>query len=272
MNPRLRRVLGLSAGVMVLTVWPTLAQIPFVPMVVHDPAVTARNGITAAIQQLMTTLQSAQRQQIERMARRLTALTDLGPYAFDETPEWRIHDFWTDAVVFDHDYHAALNYGDGSGAAYRGLVDAVDPLDDESSPVSAVAWPTLRARLATIDATDAVAIASTNDSGLLRYNGRREQAAIEALQAHVIDASQEQSATAVLDKISGAALVAARQRQARMQFVAAIVEQLLVETKRARDTDATAINMQLTTWREAPAASAALASGTGNALQTWRQP
>ena len=54
---------------------------------------------------------------------------------------------------------------------------------------------------------------------LLRYNGRQEQAAIEALQAQVIDPSQEQSTTAVLEKINGAALVADRQRQARTQFV-----------------------------------------------------
>jgi hypothetical protein len=88
----------------------------------------------------------------------------------------------------------------------------------------------------------------------------------------VIDPSEEQSATAVLEKMSGAALIAARQRQARVQFVASIVEQLLVDTKRARDTDATALNMQLTTWREAGAVNAALAAGVGDALRNWRQP
>jgi hypothetical protein len=107
---------------------------------------------------------------------------------------------------------------------------------------------------------------------LLRFNGRQEQAAIEALQAQVIDPSQDQSATAVLEKISGAALVAARNGQARMQFVMGIVEQLLMDTKRARDTEATALNMQLATWREAPSVNAAFVSGTGDALQVWRQP
>ena len=55
-----------------------------------------------------------------------------------------------------------------------------------------------------------------------------------------IDPSSEQSTTAVLDKISGAALIGARQRQARMQLLAGIVEQLLVDSKRARDTDTAA--------------------------------
>jgi hypothetical protein len=255
-------VLVLVAGL------PAFAQM----VVVFDPAVTLRNSITATIQQLLSSAQSDQRQQIERMARRIRALTDAGKYAFDETPEWRIHDFLTDAVLFAHNYHAALNYGDGAGFAYNGIVERLVALDSETAPVSVAAWTTLETRLATIDAADAVAIAATNDAGLLRYNGRREQAAIEALQADVIDASEEQSTTAVLEKINGAALIAARQRQARMAFISGIVEQLLIDTKRARDTDTTALNMQLTTWREAAAVNAAFASGMGDALRAWRQP
>src|SRR5262249_43391813 len=111
-----------------------------------------------------------------------------------------------------------------------------------------------------------------NDTGLLRFNGRREKAAIEALESQVIDPSQEQSTTAVLDKISGAALIAARQRQARTEFIAGILEQLLIDTKRARDADAVAINMQLATWREARQANAAFVAGTAEALRSWRQP
>ena len=128
------------------------------------------------------------------------------------------------------------------------------------------------ARLATVNVADAVAISATNDNGLLRYNGRREQEAIEALERQVVDPSDEQSATAVLEKISGAELIGTRQRQARTQFLTDIVEQLLVDTKRARDADATALNMQLTTWRDAKAANDAFVAGTGDALGRWRQP
>jgi hypothetical protein len=76
----------------------------------------------------------------------------------------------------------------------------------------------------------------------------------------------------VLEKISGAALVGARQRQARTQVLTAIVEQLLVDTKRARDADATVLNMQITTWRDATAVNDAFVAGTGDALGRWRQP
>src|SRR4030095_14222628 len=131
----------------------------------------------------------------------------------------------------------------------------------------------IEARLATVDLTDASAISATHDTGQLRLNGRRrELQAINALEGHVVDPSNEQSATAVLDKISGAVLVAARQRQARVQLLAGVVEQLLIDSKRARDTDATAMNMQLVNWRDGRAANDAFVAGSGDALRTWRQP
>src|SRR5690606_13573876 len=108
--------------------------------------------------------------------------------------------------------------------------------------------------------------------GRVRFNGRRELASINALERHVTDPSLEQSATAVLDKISGAALVAARQRQARVQLLAGVVEQLVIDTKRMRDADASAMNMQLVTWRDARAANEAFVAGSGDALRMWRQP
>ena len=76
----------------------------------------------------------------------------------------------------------------------------------------------------------------------------------------------------MLDKISGAVLIGARQRQARSQLLAAFVEQLLVDSKRDRDADAAAMNMQLVTWRDRRAANEAFVAGTGDALRTWRQP
>ena len=67
----------------------------------------------------------------------------------------------------------------------------------------------------------------------------------------VIDPSEAQSATAVLDKISGAVLLETRQKQARLQYLTSIVEQLVIDNKRARDTEAAVLNMQLrrAAWR-----------------------
>ncbi len=76
----------------------------------------------------------------------------------------------------------------------------------------------------------------------------------------------------MLDKISGAVLIGARQREARGHLLTGVVEQLLLENKRARDTDAAAMNMQIVAWRDRRAANEALVAGSGDALRTWRQP
>ena len=113
---------------------------------------------------------------------------------------------------------------------------------------------------------------STHQTGSLRLNGRRELAAIDALERHVIDPSDEQSMTAVLDKVSGAVLIETRQKQARIQLLAAVAEQLIVENKRSRDAEAAAMNMQLGRLRDGRAANTSLLSGAGADLRGWRQP
>jgi hypothetical protein len=131
----------------------------------------------------------------------------------------------------------------------------------------------VEARLATVNVADATAIAATQATGQLRLLGRKKLLpAIDALEADVIDPSSEQSTAAVLDKISGAELIGAQQRQARIQLLVGMVEQLLVDSKRARDTGTAALAMQMTTWRDGRAAADAFVAGSGDALRTWRQP
>jgi hypothetical protein len=147
---------------------------------------------------------------------------------------------------FARAFHAALNYGDGSGAAFLRVSRTRSPvaraLLDGFTPSARRA---VINQLATLDAADAAPIAGTHQTGALRYNGRRELTAIDVLQRHVVDPSDEQSLAAVLDKISGATLLESRQKQARLQLLAAVTEQMVVENKRARDDDAALMNMQL---------------------------
>jgi hypothetical protein len=256
-----------------------LAALPFIclaassvsaQLVVNDPAVTARNAITATVKEYLLNVQREQHSKLRRMARRLSMHTNLDKYALPDPPRWRTHG---GDYLFAGPYNDALIFGDAAGGAYVELTHRLLSAADGLARLPAHARQTVLARLATIQLTDAAAIAATHDTGQLRYNGRkRELPAIDALEAHVIDPSNEQSATAVLDKISGAGLIAARQRQARAQLLAGIVEQLLVESKRARDTEAAAMNMQLVTWRDGRAANDAFVAGAAHALNTWRQP
>jgi hypothetical protein len=237
---------------------------------VYDPAVTARNTATAVVKELLLNTERQQHSQLRRMAQRLSLFTSLAKYALEDPPRWRTHggDF-----LFTQAYNDALIFGDAGGAAFLAVSHPVVDARALLGRLTPASRRVMLSRLATLNMTDAAAIAATNDTGRLRFNGRKhELPAIDALEAHVIDPSNEQSATAILDKISGAGLIAVRQRQARIQLLAGVVEQLLIDTKRARDVDTAAMNMQLVTWRDGRSANDAFVAGSADALRTWRQP
>jgi hypothetical protein len=260
----MRRVLLFAAAV-VLAARPLNAQIS-----VYDPANTARNSISAGLEQFLLETERLQHAKLTDMARRLSAFADLRRFLLLDVPRWRTHggDF-----LYANGFNDALIFGDPLGAAYLAVSHAVVNARPLLGRLTPAAQRIFASRLATLEAADAAEIAGINDTGSLRLNGRKQELpAIDALEAQVIDPDSEQSSTAVLDKISGAILLGARQRQARSQLLAAFVEQLLIDSKRERDVDATAMNMQLVTWRDGRAANAAFVAGTGDALRTWRQP
>ena len=78
--------------------------------------------------------------------------------------------------------------------------------------------------------------------------------------------------TAILDKIAAGELLGRRQDMTANQLLSHTLEQLLARSKRLRDNEAAAINMQLVTWRDGDVANQAFRNGMGDALRTWRQP
>jgi hypothetical protein len=255
----------ISGALMVGIASPVSAQ-----LVVYDAATTARNTVTAAVQQYLFEIERQQHTKLREMARRLSALTNLRRFVMEDVPRWRTHggDFF-----YAQPYNDALIFGDPTGSAFTELSQRL--LADPSLLVrlDSATRRLVEARLATVNLTDAAAIAATHGTGQLRWLGRKnELPAIDALERDVIDPSSDQSTAAVLDKISGAAVIGARQRQARIQLLVGMVEQLLVDSKRARDTDTAALAMQIVTWRDGRAAAEAFVAGSGDALRTWRQP
>ena len=246
-------------------------------LVVIDPLTIARNAVTAALKSEIVEVLMEQQRRFRRMARRLSVFTDLGKYAVDDVPRWRVYRY-QDSNLYANPYVEALNYGDPEGSAFDEVSRRRLSIERElarlrgESPAAAAA---IAAQLATLDLADSTIITGTHLNGRLRPHGKTEMRAIDALEADVIDPSGAQSATAVLDKISAAALIGARQKQSRLQFLIALVEQLAVENKRSRDTEAAAMNMQLgrlrltADWGEG---GGGFLTGSGNALRTWRQP
>ncbi len=212
--------------------------------------------------------------QIQRMARRLSAFTNLVKYVAADTPLWRVGGI-ADALAGTDGYMSALASGDAAGAAYSAVArqrgaaaDVLDGLGEDEGDADRA----IRSALATLDLADSAIIAGTDQTGRIRGNRRSEMAAIAALEDDVTDPSSEQSTTAVLDKISAAGLIRGRQQQARLQLLTALNEQLLVDAKRARDTDTAAMNMQLQRLLDGGVLARSLVAGSANDFRSWRQP
>src|SRR6266850_1218278 len=241
--------------------------------IVTDPATTARNAVTAVLKHQIVDTIVQQHDRLRRMARRLSAHTTLEKYAAQGPPQWRTDASDPDTIPYAHGYLDALTHGDPTGAQFEDASRSRMPAEDALSRLSPAARESLERALATLDLADSTIIAGTHQIGLLRGNGPREMDAIDALERHVADPAPDQSATAVLDKISGAALVETRQKQARLQLLTAIVEQLLVDNKRARDTEAAVLNMRLQQLRGAGNDEGGrFMTGAAEDLRTWRQP
>jgi hypothetical protein len=167
----------------------------------------------------------------------------------------------------------ALNSGDPAGAAY--LATALPLLRPSTTParLSAAARRALERQYATIEITDSVAMMGGHQVARARGYHSRLQNAVQALEGDVLNGLlRYHEMTAILDKIAAGELLARRQDMASNQLLSHTLEQLLARSKRARDTEAGAMNMQLVTWRDGRASNEAFVAGTGEAIRTWRQP
>ena len=163
-------------------------------IVVFDPATLIQNAAVAALKQEVTAVLGNEAEQLRQMARRLSAFADLGAFGFHDTPEWRIHLFLFEQYLFANRFTASLNYGDRNGAGFNDVARVrIEPGSELGAgpAVNEATVGVIRAQLATLDLADSTIISGTDQDGQLRYNGRRELDAIEALQADVIDPSDD---------------------------------------------------------------------------------
>ena len=239
---------------------------------VTDPATTGRNTVIAVLRNQILETVRVQQERLRAMAQRLNPAS-LARYRSPERPEWQAYQDGP-SLLYGDSYRTALRHGDPSGSAYRYVarsrIDAANLL----GALSPAARAAVAGALATLDAADSTLIAGTHQAGALRWNAQRELAAIDALEADVVDPSDLHSTTAVVDKISGAALLEARQKQGRLQYLIAIVEQLVVDNKRARDTETALLKMQLHRLRNFNSGEdgGGMLTDAATDLRTWRQP
>lgn len=166
-----------------------------------------------------------------------------------------------------------LNSGDPTGAAYWATTLPLERPSALPANLGAAARRTFERQYATVELTDSVAMMGGHQVGALRgYHGRLQQA-VEDLEGDVLNGLlRYHEMTAILDKIAAGELLGRRQDMAANQLLSHALEQLLARSKRLRDAEATTVNMQLVTWRDARTANEAMVAGSGEALRTWRQP
>ena len=175
---------------------------------------------------------------------------------------------WT----FGSPWVAGLNAGDATGAGY--LATAL-PLErpDPANRLNGTARRAFERQYANVEIADSVAMMGGHQVGLMRTYYDELQRAVQALEQDVVNPSAAyHEMTAILDKIAAGELLGRRQDMATNQLLSHALELLLARNKRLRDAEASALNMQIITWRDADAVNHAFRAGIGDALRTWRQP
>jgi len=166
-----------------------------------------------------------------------------------------------------------LNSGDATGAAYWATTIPLQRPSVVPSQLTSAARRTLERQYATIELTDSIAMMGGHQVGIVRGYQGRLQGAVQGLESDVLNGLlRYHEMTAILDKVAAGELLGRRQDMASNQLLSHALEQLLARGKRARDTEATTMNMQLVTWRDGRGANEALVAGAADALRTWRQP
>src|SRR5882672_4519705 len=241
---------------------------------VFDPINTLEHSFLNGWRESIGAVLTQQLDRVRQMAKRLSAFTSLAKYVAPGAPLWQTRRI-DDALAASDAFMDALNGGDPTGRGYAAIARArvrVGSVFAEFGEENVVAENALRAALATIDIADSVIMAGTDQTGRIRGNRRSEVNTIIALESDVSDGDQEQSTTGVLDKISASSLIRARQQETRLELLIALTEQLLVDSKRDRDTEAAAMNMQLGRLNRGRAVAASLLAGSADDFRSWRQP
>lgn len=236
-------------------------------ILVIDVLAEIQHGLQVAIKETALVVHQLQNEALFIMNRRLNSWSPVIKFFVgeEETPIWRIFDWFSEDpnVAFVRIFHQALSYGDPSGAAYTEIAMPRLPPD-----VPAAQREAMRARLATLDLSDAVVTRSASALGTLRFAGRDQAESIQTLQALVLEDDDSQGMNAVVSKLTAQTLIDARAKQADLTRQTALVELMAVDAKRQHDAAVDYLNSQLRLqedagelWRQSTAGSGAILAG-----------
>jgi hypothetical protein len=126
---------------------------------------------------------------------------------------------------------------------------------------------------ATIELTDGANLAAMQALGELRANAPAVEGAIQGLEADSLSPDPLMNTEiAVLNKINAAGIISIRDTQDTNKLLVAMAEQQIVQAKRTRDAEASAINNHIQFMAQAQGAMAAQAADASSAMLNWRMP
>jgi hypothetical protein len=215
--------------------------------VVYDPAAVANlvrqfHQMEQEYLQLVATYQTVRSQysQMIFMAKMVPAELR-GRYRTLATP-WRSSSA-TDTYGTTASWIAAINSGLGVQDGYQQATQQLKAYGDGFSNIPTEQLDRVKANYATVELTDGANQSAIDLLGRLRANAPQVATAIQNLETDTLSSDPNlNTEIAVLNKINAANLVGLRNGQDTNQLLVALAEEEVVDAKRKRDAEASAIN------------------------------
>lgn len=184
--------------------------------------------------------------------------------------DWTYHDV-TSGLFYAQPLLTALNEGDSRGMAYRGATTPLDIPSDVLARMPAALRGRLATAYSTIELADSITRLAVDQTGIARTDGPFTLQAIRNVEHDIVNPGDDfHSQTALLEKINAAEAIGLRVEHQNNQFLLSALEQLIVDNKRKRDSEAALMNATIHQWRYGQAYGADLFRSTASDLDTWR--
>ncbi len=265
----LGRPLILSAGVFGLFLLPAAAQFGFT--VVSDPGAYSRMAteLQQAIREYeaISALYQLSQQAYAKMVRAATNISTKNVWMPPATP-WT-YPSATNTYGTTGGWTQAINTGVGAAGAYKAAAIPIQNYSSIWSSLSARQQAQLERHYGSIELTDAAASNAMSQIGAIRGNAAATDAAIRKLASDSASNNPElNTEVGVLNQMSAAGVISARQQQSTNQLLAAIVDQQTVQAKMAHDAMADGIAANVAARQQASQNTGAIWSGTTQAHRT----
>jgi hypothetical protein len=185
---------------------------------------------------------------------------------------WRMAQAPSDAYGLTGGYIGAINSGANVLGRYARVGRRLDGWASFNELPGAQA-DHARAQFATVEMADSAATGTMDIVGRIRANAPAVETSIAALEVDSLsDDPALNTEVAVLNKMNAALIVALRNQQDTNKLLVGLAEHRIVDTKRARDAEAAAIENDVAYRAGGRAILEGMNAGTNEALRGWRLP